>query len=268
MHRTYVRDPVNSNPIQSAELTNGAGSPIPNSYPFDPPNHADIAAFTIDLRSYGVDQQHAMLIREWGGPVGNRTFAVDCGQGNGNSALRNAVVNGCPDPVAVNERNDVCTPQPAPATGYRDCVLAIPGDRASLAQGYMDRFSCSDQNHWVAGSSPQNLDESDPRFAYIFLTSWGRIVNARQNHTEFPIRAFLRVYVTGWTRQGGGPPGPEACAGNEQPPEPFDDQGNRAQLWGHFVDVITLDHDADLIVGESPCDLDPTLTTCKPLLVR
>ena len=126
-------------------------------------------------------------------------------------------------------------------------MLAIPGDRASLAQGYMDRFSCSDQNHWVAGSSPQNLSESDPRFAYIFLTSWGRIVNARQNHTEFPIRAFLRVYVTGWTRQGGGPPGPETCAGNEQPPEPFDDQGNRAQLWGHFVDVITLDHDADLI---------------------
>lgn len=265
-HATYVADPVNSNPLMSAELTHGAGSPIQNSYSYDPAQLVDVAGFTIDLRTYGIDQQHAMLIREWNGPSGNRSFAIDCGQGNGNNALRNAVVNGCPDPVGVNVRNDVCSPQPDPATNYRDCVRAIPGDRASLAQGYMDRFSCSAQNHWIAGSSPANLSESDPRFAYIFLTSWGQIVNAKQNQTMFPIRAFLRVYVTGWTRQGGGPPGPETCGGNEKPPEPYNDQGNRAQLWGHFVDVITLSD--DVITGDEPCDLTVSLLTCKPQLVR
>jgi hypothetical protein len=254
-----------------AELTNGSGVPISNSYPGDGPN---LPAFTIELTNYGIDQQRTILIRDSVQNTGNRTHAIDCGQGNGNSALRNAVVNGCPVPVGVNVRADVCEPQPAPA-GYRDCIGAVPGNRTSLAQGMMTRFPCTAQNNWIPGVSPANLSDSDPRYAYIFLTSWGRIFDSpsnahwnwlpdREPNGVFPIRAFLRVYVTGWERQGGGQPSPETCAGNEPPPEPYDSNG--APLWGHFVDAITLSD--DVIVGDPACNLDFDLTTCKPVLVR
>jgi hypothetical protein len=262
LQQTYVADPVSSAPIMTAELVDGTGTPISNSYAADGP---DRGAFTVDLTNYGIEQQRTVLIRDWDGAIGNRNYAVDCGQGVGTNQLRNAVRNGCPAPLGVNVRADVCSPQPSPA-GYRDCVEALPGNRAGLAHGYMDRFPCTAPNNWIPGVSPANLSSGDPRWAYIFLTSWGRLVNARQSHTPFPIRAFLRIYVTGWDRQGGGPPGPETCAGNEAPPEPYTSQGNDAALWGHFVDVITLDD--SVIVGTDPCNATADLVTCKPVLVR
>jgi hypothetical protein len=263
-HSTYVADPESSSPIMSAELTNGAGVPISNSYPAD--LVGGLGAFTIELTNYGIDQQRTFLFRDSVKNTGNRTKAIDCGQGTPSaSGLNKAVKEGCADPVQINARGDVCsTPWPK---GVRDCVETVPGTKQDTAKAYMDRFSCTDENHWEAGKSPDNLSDSDRRYAYIFLTSWGRIANAKQQGEDLPIRAFLRVYVTGWDRMGGGKPGPETCAGNEPPPIAYDDGSTSgAVLWGHFVDVITLSD--DVITGEDPCDTDASLITCKPELVR
>jgi Flp pilus assembly protein TadG len=254
LHATYVADPLHSAPIESAELTNGAGTPIQNSYPADGPN---LGAFTVVLNTYGIDQQRTFILRDSVQNTGNRSHAVDCGQGNGESGLGDAIENGCPDRVGVNTRNDVCTPQPAPA-GYRDCVSTVPGNKTAVNKSYDGRFDCT-PNNWVDGSSPGNLNEADPRFAYIFLTSWGRIVNAKSNGTDLPIRAFLRVYVTGWDSKSG------ACAA-ENDPAPANYDGKGSVIWGHFVDVITLDD--SVIVGDEKCDLTKDVITCKPQLVR
>ena len=67
------------------------------------------------------------------------------------------------------------------------------------------------------------------------------------------------MYVTGWDSKSG------ACdSENDLHPEPYDGKG--AVLWGHFVDVITLND--DVIVGDDPCDSTKDVMTCKPALVR
>jgi hypothetical protein len=256
LHATYVADPLKSSPLKTAELTDGSGNPIANSYPADGPN---VPPFAVELTLYGIDQQRAFIIRDSVQNTGNRSHAVDCGQGNGASDLDDAIVNGCPSPppVGVNGRNDVCAPQPSPQ-GYRDCVVTVPGNKSTLNKSYDDRFSCT-PNNWIDGVSPANLSDSDPRYAYIFLTSWGRIANAKPNGTDLPIRAFLRVYVTGWDSKSG------ACNSENDPaPEPYDGKG--AVIWGHFIDVITLDD--KVIVDDDACNLSADVLQCKPTLVR
>ncbi len=117
-------------------------------------------------------------------------------------------------------------------------------------------------NNWNS-SSPGNLLDSDPRYAYIFLTDFGRVANVNPN-TWLPVRAFLRVYVTGWDAEKK-QDGPELCGGdNDKPPRGYD--GNGSQIWGHYVDVITLSD--DVIPGDPECDLTQDIITCKPTLVR
>jgi hypothetical protein len=268
--RTYVADVLNSNPVMSAELTNGSGLPIENSYSYDPASSNEVKPFTIELTNFGIDQEHTFLLRDAVQNTGNRSHAIDCGQGKPDTPdLADAIVNGCKDPTGVNVRDDDCSHPPWPS-GYRDCVATVPGEKSALATAYPNRFSCSDPNNWIPGASPANLSDSDPRFAYIFLTSWGRIVNAKHQGADLPIRAILRVYVTGWdNKQGNSQPGKkdewEHCSGdNEPPPEPYLGQGE--VLWGHFVDVVTLDD--DVITNGDPCDMSPSAIACKPALVR
>ena len=137
----------------------------------------------------------------------------------------------------------------------------MPGNKTSVRQGLEDRFNCGMVNHWVNGTSPANLSDTDPRYAYIFLTSFGRIFNVNPNNW-LPVRAFLRIYVTGWDKH---PNSYETCSGaNDNPPRGYD--GNGAQLWGHFVDVITLSD--DVLPGPAECDVSLSLLMCRPVLVR
>ena len=258
-HQFYVHDPLNSNPLFKAELLNtGAGTPIQNSWAAGGP---DTTGFTIDVTNYGVDQTHIITVRESVQSSGNRTFTVNCGQGGGASSLRDAIRDGCPTPITINARNDSCSPAPPIADGSWDCVETIPGNKTSVRQGLEDRFTCSMTNHWIDGTSPANLSDTDPRYAYIFLTSFGRVFNVSPN-TWLPVRAFLRIYVTGWDKH---PNSYETCSGaNDKPPRGYDSNG--AQLWGHFVDVITLSDDA--IPADAECDTSLSLLMCRPILVR
>ena len=257
-HATYVTDPLRSSPLMRAELTNGSGTPIPNSYPADGPN---LGAFTIELNNVGVDQQHIFALRDSVQDARNRSHAIDCGQGNADATgLAAAIVLGCKDATGVNGRNDDCA---TPSSGYRDCVLTVPADPDAVPAAFAARFTCSLPNNWTPGASPGNLTDSDPRYAYVFLTSWGRLIGAAPAGAEIPIRAFARFYVTGWSTPGGGW---ETCSGDNDPRPLPDDGGGGAALWGHFVDVVTLSD--DVIVGDAKCDLTASIVTCKPALVR
>ena len=147
-HATYVSDPIASKPIMSAELTNGSGTPIVDSWP----RNALVPKFTIELTTFGIDQQRVFLIRDSVQNTGNRTHAIDCGQGNG--GLKETIEGGCPDPVGVNVRNDDCSPQPAPA-GYRDCVRAVPGNKTLGGAGDGGTLQVFVQEQLAGGCQPE-----------------------------------------------------------------------------------------------------------------
>jgi len=255
-HATYLADPIHSNPMFSAELLSG-NSPLQNSWPAGGP---DTGGFSIEVTTLGVDQTHITVVRDSVQRSGNRTLTVNCGQGGGANELRDAIRDGCPVPLVTNQRADSCTPVPPLASGAWDCVETIPGNKSSTRAGLEIRFSCSMANNWT-GASPGNLSDGDPRYAYIFLTTFARAANVGSNNW-IPIKAFLRIYVTGWDKQ---PNTYETCGGaNDPPPRGYD--ANGAQLWGHLVDVITLND--DVLPGDAECDLSVTLVTCKPQLVR
>lgn len=244
---TYVADPVNSTPLFSAELLSG-GSPLQNSWAGAGP---DTGPFTIVVTNTGVDKDHIVLIRRAAQGPGNRSLTVDCGQGGaGNIGL--ALQNGCPKQLVVNQRNDAC-PGPLP-DGSWDCVQATSETAASVQAGLTDRFAspCT-QNNWVNGSSPDNLNADDSRFAYVPLTALGRL---RDTSGRYPIKAIARVYVTGGDGLG--------CPGDDPPPRGHSAGGG--ELWGHLVDVVTLK--ADVIPGQTSCDLKVSILNCKPTLVR
>jgi Flp pilus assembly protein TadG len=251
VHQAYIADPVNSSPLYYAELLSGS-STLPNSIASD---GGPVGPFKVVLVNNGVDQEHIVLIRKAVQGSGNRTLAINCGQGKG-GGLDSAIENGCPKQMVVNTRGDSCDPAQDPnLNGAWDCVGTVSGNKVGIvAKGTSARFAspCT-TNNWVNGSSPDNLNPSDPRFAYIFLTSFGQ---TEDKHGWFPVKAFLRVYVTGGDGMN--------CPGDDKPPRGYNGKGE--QLWGHLIDFVTLSD--DVITGDKPCDLKVAIVNCKPSLVR
>ena len=64
------------------------------------------------------------------------------------------------------------------------------------------------------------------------------------------------MYVTGGDGMG--------CADDDDPPRGYNGKGS--QLWGHLVDVITLDD--NVTPSDDVCDLSRATLNCKPVLVR
>jgi hypothetical protein len=250
-HQTYVADPVNSTPLYYAELLSG-GTPMQNSFPGD---DGHTGPFQVVLTNEGIDQQHVAIIRSSVQGTGNLTLAIKCGwKSNSAEELEDAVIDGCPAKMAVNQRGDSCTPEPPLASGAWDCVESVPGNKTGkVSSGMTRRFAspCT-INHW-SSSSPDDLNPRDPRFAYIFLTSFGRVATGTG---WYPIKAFLRVYITGADGMG--------CPGDDPPPRGFSGKGS--EVWGHLVDIVTLDD--NVVTGSTKCDLSVAVLNCKPALVR
>jgi hypothetical protein len=250
-HQTYVADPVNSSPLYYAELLSG-GSPMQNSFPGDA---GQTGAFKIVLTNEGIDQQHVVIIRGSVQGTGNLTLAIKCGwKSNSAEELEDAVIDGCPAPMTVNQRGDSCSPEPPLASGAWDCVESVPGNKTGkVSSGMHSRFAspCT-PNYWTS-SSPDDLNPRDPRFAYIFLTSFGRVATGTG---WYPIKAFVRVYITGADGMG--------CPGDDPAPRGFSGKGS--EVWGHLVDIVTLDD--NVVTGDAKCDLSVAVLNCKPALVR
>jgi Putative Flp pilus-assembly TadE/G-like len=247
----YVADPLASVPLTatSTSLTTTSFPALSQTGPF-----------TISFTHTALDKEHVVLIRDSGsfGPgTGNRTRSIYCGNspGGGAAALQNGIEQGCAKDLVVNTRGDLCSPAPGSGTNPWDCVQLEQGQKTAVSKGAENRFTCT-LNNWP------NPPDGDQRWAYIILTEFGRTAGAA-NGSWLPISGLLRVYVTGWDRQGGGG-GPSSCAYNDDPPRGYDGQG--AQVWGHLVSPITLD--SDVIVDDGKCNLALQNLQCKPALVR
>jgi hypothetical protein len=254
----YVADPVASTPLASTELVSSGTTPITGSYGG---LGGTTGQFTIRLTHNAVlNTAFVSLLRESVQSTGNRTRAIFCGNssgpGGGTPALQNGIEDGCAKRLVVNEREDSCDPSPTLGDNPWDCVQLEQGNKTAISKGLETRFTCT-PNLWT---SPSSLPpDGDQRWAYIVLTGFGRTVNAA-NNDWLPIEGLVRVYVTGWDTQSGA----SNCSYNDDPPRGYD--GNGAQLWGHMVNIITLDD--SVIVGEDECDLTRDIVTCKPQLVR
>ena len=248
----YTSDPLASVPLVATSVTPAAGRSFPALGSTGP--------FSVTFQHTAVDKDHVVLIRDSGsfGPgTGNRTRSIYCGNspGQGAQALENAIKDGCAKDLALNARQDSCSPAPLSSANPWDCVQLEQGQKTSVSKGAEDRFQCT-PNNWP------NPPETDQRYAYIILTGFGRTGGAA-NGDWLPIEGLLRVYVTGWDRSGGGG-GPANCSYNDDPPRGYDTQG--AQIWGHLVEPITID--PAVIVGDGECDLTNDNIQCSPRLVR
>lgn len=251
----YTDDPLGSTPLVATSLS------LPSrSFPA----LGSTGSFTITFTHTGLDQESIVLMRDSVQNSGNRTRAIWCGGSSGGAnEIEEAFVTGCPVPLVVNQRGDSCSTPPGgwteePATDPPlDCVQLEQGNKTGpVRDGIEDRFACT-ANNWVAGGPLP--PEGDQRWAYIVLTGFGRVIPA-PNNGFLPIEGLIRVYVTGW----GGKNFSGTCGFNDPAPRGTDDKG--AQIWGHMVDILTLTD--EVITGEAVCNLDATLITCKPGLVR
>jgi Flp pilus assembly protein TadG len=241
IHATYVSDPLNSSPLSYAELLSGS-APMPNSIASD---GGATGPFEVVFRNDGVDQDHLVLLRASMRGTANRTSLVDCGQPSNELS--------CPTTIGVNERGGSCSPPPPLVDGTWDCVSPL-SDTSAFSSAVAARFTapCT-TNNWSAGTSPDDLNPSDPRFAYVALTPFGEMT---ASGGSFPVEAFARVYVTG----GDG----MSCPGDDVRPRGYD--GSNPQLWGHLVDVVTLSDDA--LVSDEECNVNVAIVNCRPELVR
>jgi hypothetical protein len=257
-HMTYMADPLASTPLVAAELSleNSLRGQLDES-----------ATFDIQLTHTALDQEHLVVFHDSVQASGNRTKSIWCGNGNeGAQALEDAVANGCAKQLVTNVRDDVCGPPELTLDDDPwDCVKFEQGNTTGpLAQGFETRFQCT-TNGWAAARQAGTYPpEGDQRWAYIVLTGYGRTY-AAPNNGWVPIEGLLRVYVTGWDIQGGGPVRPEDCGGdNDDPPRGYDSRG--AQIWGHIVEPIVIG--PDVITGDASCDPLLQILQCKPVLVR
>jgi hypothetical protein len=253
-HMTYTDDPLSSTP-----LTATSKSLATTSFPAS----GSTGAFTLSFSHTGVDQEGIVIMRDSVQSSGNRTNAIWCGgASNGAKEIEEAFVGGCPVPLKINARADSCTTPPGgwpeePSKNPLDCVQLEQGNKTGpVGDGIQQRFGCTD-NNWVSGGPLP--PEGDPRYAYIVLTGFGRIIPA-PNNGFLPIEGFVKIYATGWGGKGFG----AACSENDPPPRGFDSKG--AQIWGHLVDVVTTD--GDVMVGNDVCNASAAIVTCKPVLVR
>ncbi len=159
------------------------------------------------------------------------TGIIDCGQGNGTSAIQDTITNGCPDPLQKNTRLNAdgslsCSPAITPA----DCVALVRGTRGPVLLGFTNRINCSD-NNWGT-STPVTL--ADPR-AFIMVVTSPADLSGNGNAANVPIRTFAVFYVTGWGTRGSAP----NCAKNEAYPGSGGANGNeaKAKVWGHWTSL-------------------------------
>jgi Flp pilus assembly protein TadG len=281
---TYLYDPEYSDPVTYAEITDGSGTPIPNSYNVN----GSITGAKITVKELGLNTVKTTDIKGTVQTTGNRTGAVDCGNGNSAQGLEDAIISGCANPQQINwscyngcagaptTLTYYCSPQPnqdipppnsyitghTPIANVGDCVPSVPGNKTNkVPAGVNTILDCTQYpNHWVSGLpyEQQSINPNDPRIRDIYLTTEGSLTGSG----DFPIVGFAAFYVTGWTNS------PNNCnTTNEKPPSTTQQQGGGGNdIWGHYMDYVDLTAGSN--PGVDPCDLTQSIIFCKPQLVR
>jgi putative Flp pilus-assembly TadE/G-like protein len=162
-----------------------------------------------------------------------RTGLVDCGQGNGANADKQAIIDGCPLGVYIWPEGTACV---LPNSDPIDCVTAIPGNRRQkIASAVKDRIN-GGCNYWNAyrDSGTFNINNyilpGDPRLLPLIITEPADLAG-NTSGPPIPVRAIATFYVTGYDGAAGNGQG---CAN-----EPYPGKGSdKFQIWGHWIKYV------------------------------
>jgi hypothetical protein len=214
-----------------------------------------------------------------------KTGAIDCGQGTGAQGLHDAIVSGCPDPVAVYDPNQGCVSLP---TTPLTCAGVVPGNRRQqTVQAFQDRVNqavfnakASPCDAWqtfrtgtpISGFEPWDSTVPDPRIVVFIVTTPGDLSGNSGSTAQVKILGFSTFYITGWDGDpwlpngngNGGQKIPNCSAPtNQDEAYPFPNQTDKFQIWGHFIKYVALGGTPN----GNPCNPnDPA--TCVAALTR
>ena len=164
-----------------------------------------------------------------------RTGLVDCGQGNGASADKNAIINGCPLGVYIWPPGTQCV---VPNADPIDCVTAIAGNRRQKIASAIEQRINGGCNHWndYRNSGSFLIDNyilpGDPRIVPFIITSPADL-SGNSNGNPIPVLALATFYVTGYDGQPHGDNG-QLCENEAFPGSGSD----KFQFWGHWIKFV------------------------------
>jgi hypothetical protein len=192
--------------------------------------------FTITVRVKGLENSlptDPPVVLRNSNQNSRRTGLVDCGQGNGASADKDAIVNGCPLGVYIWPEGTQCV---LPNADPIDCVTAVPGNRRQkIASAIKDRIN-GGCNYWNAYRDSGSFDinnyiaSSDPRVLPLIITDPADL-SGNSNGPAIPVRAIATFYVTGYD---GGSGNGQGCNN-----EPYPGKGSdKFQVWGHWIKYV------------------------------
>jgi hypothetical protein len=213
------------------------------------------------------------------------TGAFDCGQGTGAQALHDAIVNGCPDPVAIYSPTQGCVVLP---TTPLTCADLVPGNRRTqVDQAFQDRVNSAVNpannqaepcDMWqtyktgtaISGFEPWNPAVADSRIIIMVVTQPTDLSGGGGPVNQVKILGFAAFYITGfdgdkWLPNGNGKGGQKipGCAAPTDQDEPYPGTGtSNFQIWGHFIKYVAAG-DSD---GQ-PC-IVTDVSVCVPALTR
>jgi hypothetical protein len=223
-------DSTNSGDIDLVQIADGNGN-FANSLVQDTTHD-----FTITVRIKGLENSQPTdppTVLRNSNQNSKRTGLVDCGQGNGANADKQAIINGCPLGVYIWPEGTPCV---LPNNDPIDCVTPIPGNRRQkIASAVKDRINGA-CNFWNAyrDSGSFNINTyilpGDPRILPMIITEPADL-SGNQNAGPIPVRAIATFYVTGYDGANGNGQG---CSN-----EPFPGKGSDMfQIWGHWIKYV------------------------------
>ena len=140
-------------------------------------------------RTPRVDKEHIVLIRDsvQGERQQDAGDLVRQARATARARSQDAIENGCPKRLTLNTRRTraPCTRAPS-GDPLGLCRSSSRATRPAQSLGLGDRFACT-PNNWVHGGSP-GLSTCDQRWAYIFLTSFGRMYASQGTTAGFRSR--------------------------------------------------------------------------------
>jgi hypothetical protein len=283
--------PDDSGPITQAEIGATAG-PITGSAGVASLQQGTSETLTVAFRLQGLElsgpTDPPVILRT---SVQGRkaTGAFDCGQGTGAQGLHDAIVNGCPDPVAIYSPAQGCVVLPVtPLT----CADLVPGNRRNqVDQAFQDRVNsavnppgsnnpepCDMWQTYKTGTPisgfepepPYTTTVPDSRIIIMVVTQPTDLSGGGGPVNQVKILGFAAFYITGfdgdkWLPNGNGNGGQKipGCSAPTNQDEPYPGTGtDKFQIWGHFIKyVATGDSDGQ------PCDVND-INVCVPALTR
>jgi hypothetical protein len=218
--------------------------------------------------------------------VNNRkaTGAFDCwGNTSSATALHDAIVNGCPNPISVYSPTQGCVFLP---TTPLTCADLVPGNkRTQVVNAFEDRVKSAVDNGnpspcdmWqsfktgtpISGFEPWNSSIADSRIIVMAVTQPTDLSGGGGPVNSVKILGFAAFYITGWDKDpwlpnGNGNGGTKIpnCSAPTNQDEAYPGTGSsNNQIWGHFIKYVA----AGSSNGQ-PC-IVTDVSVCVPALTR